>query len=212
LIAGGDLLDDGLRALLATEGTVRPIAAGSILFRPGELCGQFPIVMAGSLKVSCTTGAGRRILLYRVGPGQSCILSTACLLAEESFAAEGIAETAVTALMLSAGAFERLIASQPGFRRLVFAGYAARITALMARIEGLIDKPLEVRLAACLVERAGAGVSIDLTHEQLAADIGTAREVVSRGLASLARRGLIARTRSHIGILDRAGLQALASR
>ena len=204
-------LDKAVAAAIESECHLSHVPAGSILFRPGELCQNFPIVEAGIIKVVRTAISGREILLYRVGPGQSCILSTASLLATEIFAAQGEAETDVTARMLPARLFERLISAHQAFRRLVFAGYAERIAALMVRIEDLIDKPVDARLADCLIGHAAGGSEILLTHQELAAEIGSAREVVSRALAGFVRDGIVGLARGRVMIFDLPRLASLAA-
>jgi CRP/FNR family transcriptional regulator len=197
-------LDTATRARLAAA--AKPIAApaGSVLFRPGDACHGLMMLGRGTVRVDLVAEDGHALLLYRVAPGEACLLTTACLFGGGDYAAEGRAETAVAGLLLPRPAFEALVADSPGFRAWVMAGFGARIAALMARIEALSFRSIDQRLAAALLARDPGPVRA--TQAELATEVGTAREVVTRRLAALAREGLLEVARGEILVLDRAGL------
>lgn len=149
------------------------------------------LVLQGSVRVQQLSETGREIVLYRVAAGESCVMTTAALIAQDSYAAYGITETACRAVMIPRPLFDDLLARSEPFRRLVFASYAQRIADLFAVIEALAFQRVDIRLAQRLLRLAGADHRVTATHQQLATELGTAREVVSRQLQEFHRRGWI---------------------
>lgn len=201
-------LDPALRARLAAAATPLAAPAGTVLFHPGDPCGGFVMLGAGTVRVDLVAEDGHALLLYRVAPGEACLLTTACLFSGDSYAAEGWAETAVAGLLLPRAAFDALIAESPAFRGFVLAGFGQRFAALMARIEALSFRSVDRRLAAVLLARQAPEIAA--TQAELATEVGTAREVVTRRLAAFARDGLVAIGRGTVTVRDRAGLAARA--
>jgi len=147
------------------------------------------------------SAGGREIVLYRVEAGQSCVLTTACLLAYEDYSAEGVAETDLRAVLVPRRTFEELIARSPEFRRFVFTAYARRITDLFGLIDDIVFQRMDVRLATRLLDLARDG-TVEATHHALAAELGSAREVISRLLGEFQRRGWVSQGRGELRILD----------
>lgn len=205
------MLDPPLGERLAAAGRRVAIPVGTVLFRPGEACDRWLLVLSGSVRVTRTDRAGRTLLLYRVGPGETCILTTTGLIEGVAYDAEAVAETAVEVLAVPGEAFLRLLAEEPRFRRFAFAAYARRIASLMALVEELAFDELGARLARRLLALAGTDGVISATHERLAEDLATAREVVSRRLKAFERSGFVRLARGRIAVTDRAGLAAAAA-
>jgi CRP/FNR family transcriptional regulator len=182
--------------------------AGSVLFRAGEPCRGLLLLAQGSVRVDLVGEDGQRLMLYRIGPGETCAATLACLFGQEPYAAEGVAETPIAGDWLPAEAFEDTLAADPAFRRAVLRGFGARLAALMWRIEELRFLSVDRRLAAWLLARAPGPVPAP--REAVAREIGTAREVVSRRLAALARQGLVRLSGGEVLLRDREGLAALA--
>lgn len=197
-----------LAALLRPEACLR-LPAGTQLFAETEPCRGFPLVVSGSIKVVKTAPNGREMLLYRVEPGGSCIISSSCLLGHADYSARGETETEVQLLVLPVPLFERLLVDNREFRDFVFHLFAERIAELMQLVEEVAFHRLDQRLAKLLLAR---GDDIQTTHQALADELGSVREIVSRLLKGFAAQGLIALGREHIALLDRSGLQALAER
>lgn len=196
------ILEPGLRRL--------DIPAGTILFREGANCSSYVLVMEGAVRVQKVAENGREIVLYRVERGQSCVLTTNCLLGGETYAAEGIAETAVKALVLSAAAFRGLLAMSEGFRSFIFSVYAARIADLLMLIEEVAFGRVDVRLAAWLTGRADDLGEVQATHQEISVELGTAREVVSRLLKEFERRGWVELRRGRVRVVDGPALNKVA--
>lgn len=202
-------LDAAAKAMLRHGAVRKQIPRGAVLFRPGDRCIQFPLIASGSVRVQRITESGREIVLYRVGAHETCILTTASLISDESYAAEGVAETDVLAYILPADRFNALMNASPSFRALVFDGYSKRIATLMSRIEEIVCTRINVRLAERLLELKDSTNKISVTQQALAADLGTAREVVGRTLKSFERAGWVKLSRGGAEISNIAALQAL---
>lgn len=210
LFEGLRSLDDVSKAELLRSGRIVEMPAGRRIFGPGQAPSSFMLLLEGSVRVHQISESGREIVLYRVSEGESCALTTACLLGYEDYIAEAITETDIRAVAIPRGTFDELVARSPVFRQFVFMAFSRRITDLCRLIDEVAFQRLDVRLAGRLIERSHSTSSIDLTHQELAAELGTAREVVSRQLHELQRRGWIAYSRGHIEIKDRAALEGLA--
>jgi CRP/FNR family transcriptional regulator len=198
----GTLLDEALAAALPRE-----VPAGTSLFEPGNPCRGFPLVLAGTVRVVKVAPNGREVLLYTVRPGESCLLSSSCLLGGSDYNAMGIAKGAVRVVILPPAAFNRLLAESKPFRDYVFGLFGERLSALMELVEAVAFQRLDQRLAALLL---GKGSPIRATHQNLADELGSVREIVSRLLRGFEDRGWVALGREWIEITDRAALQRAA--
>jgi CRP/FNR family transcriptional regulator len=187
--------------------SARELPAGTQLFAEHQDCMGFPLLLAGTIKVVKSTATGREMLLYRVEPGGSCIISSSCLLGHTPYSARGIAETPLSLLLLPITLFERLVADNALFRDFVFHLFAERIAELMQLVEEVAFHRLDQRLAKLLLAR---GEIIRATHQTLAEELGSVREIVSRLLKGFAVQGLVRLGREQITVIDQAGLQQLA--
>lgn len=185
-------------------------AKGRQVFGPENVPDNLIFLYEGTIRVSQTSEGGREIVLYRVDAGESCVLTTACMLAEEAYNAEGIAETDLTAIVLPKPAFDRLVAEEAAFRSFVFAAYSRRLIDLLRVVDDVAFGRMDVRLAQRLLTLAGTGETVSATHQLLASELGTAREVISRMLQDFHRRGFVTQTRGKITLTDKSGLSALA--
>ena len=194
---------------LARDSLIVALPAGSRIYGPGQSPESYLLMLDGTVRVQQVSEGGREIVLYRVAAGESCALTTACLMGYEDYLAEAIAETDVRAVAIPRATFDDLIARSPEFRRFVFTAFSARVTNLFRIIDEVAFSRMDIRLAHKLVELSHGGDGITVTHQQLAAELGSAREVVSRILSEFQRRGWIAQARGSITIVDRAALEAL---
>ncbi len=195
-----------LDALLAQAQLVRA-PRGGVLFDASQPCRGFPLLLEGSVKVTKTAPTGREILLYRVEPGQGCILSGGCLLGHSDYSASGIAEEAVTLLSVPPGLFQALLLEFEPFRRFVFGMYGERLAEVMELVEEVAFRKLDTRLAQLLVRR---GPMVSATQQQLADELGSVREIVSRLLRQFESRGWVELGRERITVLDPRALSELA--
>lgn len=199
----------GQLATRAVGGAPVRARAGDVLFRPGDDCQGFLALRSGIIRVSICSAAGRELVLYRVRPGEICLQTFTCLVQKGRYAAEGVAETEVDAVLLPPGPFDRLMAHDQDFRFAVLSSVASRFGALEDMVQALAFSGLSTRLAQALLARCGPTGEVRATHEALAAEIGSAREAVTRQLSVFVRDGLVAVKRGQILIQDRRGLERL---
>ncbi|GLH76569.1 Crp/Fnr family transcriptional regulator [Bradyrhizobium sp. SSBR45G] len=185
---------------------------GSRIFGPGQAPESFLLLLTGTIRVQQTSESGREIVLYRVQAGESCALTTACLMGYEEYQAEGIAETPIRAVAIPRALFDQLIATSREFRQFVFTAFSRRITNLFRVIEEVAFERIDVRLAQKLLELAGAKQQVVATHQDLANELGSAREVITRQLTEFARRGWLRVARGIVEITDRPALARLVQR
>jgi CRP/FNR family transcriptional regulator len=204
-------LDEATRTVLRKTAVRVTIPQGKIVFRPGDACNQFPLIVSGSIRVQRVTESGREIVLYRVTKNETCILTIASLLASEAYEAEAITETEVVAYVLPAAPFKELMNRSSTFRGLVFEGYSRRIAMLMSKIEEILCTRVDVRLAERIISLMTANSRIETTQNALAADLGTAREVIGRALHMFQRSGWVKLYRGAIEVADPAALHAFVS-
>jgi CRP/FNR family transcriptional regulator len=187
----------------------RKVPAGTVMFSEHSPCSGYPLVLGGSIRVLQRYPNGRELQLYRVKPGESCLLSGSCLLGQASYGASGIAETEVELLVIPPQEFQALIAGDETFRHHVFAMFGERLSSLMQVVEAVAYQKVDQRLAALLVGKPPVG-DIHATHQALADELGSVREIVSRLLRNFEDRGWVDLGRERIRVVDRAALAALA--
>lgn len=203
-------LDADAAARLAAQ--ARPIAApaGTILARPGEALPHFVLLTKGIVKVRGLSEGGREIVLYRVAAGETCVLSSAALLGHLSLGAELVAESDIAGFALPDSLFQELMATAQAFRQLIFATFGARLQEIVALLEDVAFRRIDARLATYLLAQDSSR-PLSVTHQDIAAELGTAREVVSRQLKEFERRAWVKLTRGQIEIADRDALSQLGT-
>jgi CRP/FNR family transcriptional regulator, anaerobic regulatory protein len=194
-------------ARIIERGVQRKIPAGAILFDAHTPCAGFPLVLSGTIKVMQQYPNGRELPLYRVKPGESCLLSGSCLLSHTDYTATGIAETDVELLIVPPADFHALIATDEAFRNHVFRLFGERLGTLLTLVEAIAYQKLDQRLAALLLTK---GDVVQSTHQALADELGSVREIISRLLRMFEDKGWVDLGRERVRIVDRAALTALA--
>jgi CRP/FNR family transcriptional regulator len=190
-------------AELAASARVLQVPAGTRLFDAGQPCPGFPIVDDGCVSVSLAAPDGRQMELYRVEPGEVCVVSATSLFAHRVATAQGEARGETRLRLISPQDFERVCEDNAMLRRYVMGLMAERLADLMALVEAVAFQRLDQRLATLLLAR---GPRLAATHQQLASELGTVREIVSRLLRRFERDGLVRLGREQVEVLDAAGL------
>ncbi len=192
--------------VLTHETKLAQAPAHALLFDEGAPCMGFPLVLSGAVRVARGSPGGRRLELYRVTPGELCVVSASCLFGHHALSAHGQTTEATELALLSPAGFERWCEHEP-FRRYVFGVFADRLADLMALTEAVAFQRLDQRLAHALLGRGG---TVAVTHQQLADELGTVREIVSRLLNRFERAGWVRLGRERVELLDASALRALA--
>lgn len=200
-----------MRALRAGVQRVR-LPAEQVVFHRGDACRNYLVLVSGSVRVQVFSPGGREVVLYRVGRGQSCVITTSCLISQEAYPAEGVTEQRTEALSIPKGLFDKALAQSENFRRFVFANQGRRLVDLIQRVEEVAFGRVDVRLARHLLERGERQAGpINATHQQLAGELGTAREVVSRQLKAFEKKGWILLQRGSIELVQPQALARLGA-
>jgi CRP/FNR family transcriptional regulator, anaerobic regulatory protein len=201
-------LPDPLMQSLLHQAMLIKVSQGTSLFSEHQVCELFPLVIKGTIKVEKLGENGRRLKLYEVGPGEGCVLTGSCLLSNVSYTARGEAVSDLEIVGIPRALFMTLIDEFEPFRRQVFQLVAERMAELMALVEEVAFHRLDQRLAARLL---GHGAKLKVTHQELADELGSVREIVSRVLGQFADDGLIRSARQEIEVLDAVRLRARVS-
>jgi len=186
------------------------VPAGARVFAQGQRAENYLVVTRGVVKVFARSSEGREVVLYRVQAGEMCTLTTCCMLSRSKYPAEAVSETETAAIVIGMEPFQQALNDSETFREFVFSSLSSRLADIMRRMEQLVLDSVQLRLVRCLLRQAGAGSTVQATHEQLALEIGTAREVVSRHLKGLEQEGLIGMKRGHITLLRPGALRAIS--
>lgn len=200
-------LESESKALLARHSRIVEAPIGTIGYREGTPCGAYVLRLAGQSRVYKMSSSGREILLYRVTGGETCVLTTTCLLGNSDYPASTIVEEPIRDVIVPAVAFNQLMVESRVFRRFVMQNYGALISDLIVLLDEVAFHSLDVRLAKLLLDEPGT--QINRTHQQIADELGTAREVVSRQLKRFEQKGWVTLGRGHVELLDKAALERL---
>jgi len=182
------------------------LPAGTTVFMQGDACKNYLIVLKGIVKVFTRAENGREIVLYRLADGDSCILTTSCLFGNRNYPAEGKTETEVTAMAIPVNEFNQALKDSGIFRAQVFSAFSSHITDLITLVEEVAFGKLDIRLAKFLISHCDANDTLRATHQDIATELGTAREVVSRQLKEMEMDGKIELGRGQVKILEKAWL------
>lgn len=180
------------------------LPAGTVVFDENQHCQGFPLILSGNVRVIKASPNGRELQLYRVDPGESCILTSSCLMGHTRYQARGEVEKDVEMVVLSAPVFRQLISAFEPFRDYIFGLFSDRLTDMMQLVSAVAFQKLDQRLAALLLTKTSP---LRATHQQLADELGSVREMVSRLLKQFADQGWVKLGREQIEIIDATGLK-----
>lgn len=201
-------LEPSAKEILLKYARMVEAPVGTIGYREGGPCGAYVMRLAGQSRVFKMSSSGREILLYRVNAGETCVITTTCLLGNSDYPASTVVEEAIKDVIVPSAAFNQLMIDSKVFRTFVMTNYGALISDLIVLLDEVAFHNLDARLAKLLLE-AGSD-SVKRTHQQIADELGTAREVVSRQVKRFEQKKWVALGRGQVEILDRAALTQLA--
>jgi CRP/FNR family transcriptional regulator len=145
---------------------------------------------------------GREITLYRFGHGESCILTANAILSQQSFPAIATVEQEAEAMMIPAEAFRDWVRRYDLWREYVFDLFSQRLSLVMSIVDEVVFRRMDLRLAAILLTRSKFQNPLRITHQEIAAELGSSREVISRLIEDFASEGIVRSGRGIIEILD----------
>jgi CRP/FNR family transcriptional regulator len=201
-------LEEHAKEILSKSVRIVEAPVGTIGYREGTPCGAYVMRLSGQSRVYKMSTGGREILLYRVTAGETCVITTTCLLGSSDYPASTIVEEPIRDVLIPASAFHQLMTDSAIFRKYVMANYGALISDLIVLLDEVAFHSLDARLAKVLID---AKVTIiNRTHQQIADELGTAREVISRQLKRLEQKGAVSLGRGNVEIIDRQILEKIA--
>jgi CRP/FNR family transcriptional regulator, anaerobic regulatory protein len=178
------------------------IPAGKDIFVEGDAVQAIALMLSGSVRVYKIGENGREITLYRFGLGESCILTANAILSQQTFPAVALVESDAEAIMIPADTFRDWVRRYDEWRNFLFDLLSQRLASTMAIVDEVVFHRMDARIAALLLRRANRGSTIQITHQEIAAELGTSREVVSRILEGFDSAGLVRPARGQIEITD----------
>ncbi|MEM1128807.1 MAG: Crp/Fnr family transcriptional regulator [Bacteroidota bacterium] len=200
--------DPLVRAALHERGRSVRLPAGAFICMEGAACGHLALVINGHARVYKTNDSGREITLYRLHTGDSCILTASCILSDQTFPAFAVAETEVEAWIVPAPTFRQWVQEHVAWQQYVFGLLSKRLARVIEVVEDVTFRRLDARLATHLLDTVTPPASqLKTTHEALAAELGSSREVISRLLKHFEQAGWVTLRRGVVELVDRPGLQ-----
>jgi CRP/FNR family transcriptional regulator, anaerobic regulatory protein len=191
---------DGLVDGLISVSRQQTVPAGKQIYAEGDACSAIAFVLFGEIRVFKVGETGREITLYEIGPGETCILNASCILSGQAYPANAVAATEVEMLLIPSAAFRRLVDEHEKMRDFVFTLLSRRLSGVMELVEEVAFGRLDERLMDYLVEKSENSI-LETTHQKIANDLGTSREVVSRLLKDFERRREVKLSRNSIMLL-----------
>jgi CRP/FNR family transcriptional regulator len=186
------------------------IPAGRDVFVEGDEVDSIALLISGVVRVYKIGATGREITLYRFGLGESCILTANAILSRHSFPAIATVEKAAEAVMVPANGLRDWVRRYDLWRGFVFDLLSQRLSSLMEIVDEVAFRRMDARVAALIVERGQRENPVKITHQEIADELGSSREVISRLLEDLFNRGMIELGRGRITVLEPKLLQELA--
>jgi len=193
--------DPAVLGELASISVGKSLPSGLQVYNEGDACSSIAFVLTGGIRVYKLAENGREITLYEIGPGETCILNASCILAGLSYPANAVCLAETDVILVPAAGFRRLIDTHAQLREFVFRILSERLAGVMELISEVAFRRMDERLMDYLIERSENG-RLAATHQMIADDLGTSREVVSRLLKDFERRGIVRLSRSSISIID----------
>lgn len=176
--------------------------AGATIYGIGDSCEHLIILQKGQVRVYRPGGDGRAITLYHIGEGESCILTASCILNTQTFPAIAEVEQDTEGLAIPTVQMLHWLKNEPQWQEYIFSLLSQRMAELISLVDALAFRNLDVRLASWLLEHSVKAQKIQITHQVLAEQLASSREVISRLLKEFERDGMIVLGRGEIDIIS----------
>jgi len=186
---------------LLSQARRQPFPVGTHLYWEGDSCSGIAFLLSGSIRVYKCGETGREITLYEIGPGETCILNASCILGNNAYPANAVTVCTGELILIPAHDFRRLLGSHEILRDFVFSLLSERLGEVMELVNEVAFRRMDERVTEYLIEKSGDGLLLT-THQKIASDLGTSREVVSRLLKDFERQGRVLLGRNEIRLLD----------
>jgi CRP/FNR family transcriptional regulator, anaerobic regulatory protein len=203
-------LPEADRREIFAAGQVANLPREQLLLRQNQQCQYIPLVLSGLLRIFKLAPNGREMTLYRIGAGETCLISVGCQMAGEDYPAQAQVEEDAQLFLLPAIVYHELLEPKPAWKDFVIQTMYGHLTEVLETLEAMAFERMDRRLVRWLLDRTrGRAGVVDATHESIAVELGTVREVVSRLLGELRGKGLVRQSRGKIEVVDAARLKML---
>ncbi len=203
--------DEDILTALRQNATLVRLPAEEYICWEGDRCNHLALLLEGTVRVYKVGENGREITLYRLHSGESCVLTASCILSGRAFPALAVVEKPATALLVPAGLLKEWVSAYPPWREYVFSLMTDRLGQIITTVEEVAFRRVDIRLAELLLKSANVSGTVKLTHQEIARDLGSAREVISRILKDFEKQGWIDLQRGAIVIENKGMLKKRAT-
>lgn len=183
---------------------VMDFSKGSVILSEGAYCDNMVLILNGSIRVYKLSPNGKEITLYHLSSGETCILVVSCLMGNTNYPAIAEVEETVKLVIIPADYYKKLFSEEPLWQNFIFSTLSSRLMEVMLLIDEVVFKSVDTRLAVFLLDRLSNNDNnqLELTHEKIAFELGTAREVISRILKNFEKKGILTLSRGKISIIN----------
>lgn len=203
-------LGDVLRQEFFQKASLARIPSGRDVMAEGDRIEAIPLVLSGTIRVYRIGETGREITIYRFEQGECCVLSADSILGNKLFPACAQVEDEVEVAFIPAATFDDWLDRSPAWREFVFEAMSRRLLSLLDTLDDVAFGRMDARVASLLLRRAREPETIQITHQEIADELGSSREVISRILEDFQSRGLIHLSRGSVRIAEPQSLAAAA--
>ncbi len=199
-----EIKDENLREVFLKNGSIANLPKETLVFEEGSTTNNLAVILSGKIRVYKLAESGREITIYRINKGESCILTISSILSNLPYPARAVVEEDITALIIPANVFKELINKDENWRAFTFGLMNTRFTNVITIVEEVAFRRMDERIAEFLIFQLNTGNSLELniTHQEIAYELGTYREVVSRILKDFEKENILKLSRHKISIVD----------
>ena len=192
-------LDNPSKIDFLDQGQQISLSAGQFICLEGDICNNLPLVISGSVRVYKIGESGREITLYHLEKGDSCIMTASCIISQKEFPAFAVTETEVEGIIIPANSLRKWIKHNPIWQEYIFGLLSQRLANVIEIIEEVAFRRMDCRIASYLLKNSHISTeTVQITHEAIAQELGSSREVVSRILKNFEKQGLLSLSRGMI--------------
>jgi len=186
---------------------------GTVILEEGSSCTNMVFVLDGTIRVYKLSPEGKEITLYRLGNGETCVLSVSCIMGNLHYPAMAEVEEEITLGIIPAAFYNELFLAESACQQFIFNTISTRLQEVMLLVDEVVFKNMDTRLAAFILQKLykdNIEERLDMTHEKIAIELGTAREVVSRLLKDFEKKNIVSLSRGKIIVKDKEFLKKIA--
>lgn len=202
--------DQGLIRSFMGEAFLAKLPADKDVYLQGDMVDNIALLLSGSVRVFKIGETGREITLYRFGLGESCVLTANAILNQRKFPAIATVEEDAEVVLIPAEVFESWVKKYDLWRNFVFELLSDRLSTIIEVLDEVVFNRMDQRIASWLITQLDDQSEIKVTHQKIADDLGSSREVISRLLEDFSKKSWIKLSRGSIEIVDQASILNIA--